>query len=242
MTGARLGVAVPAAGSGRRMGGHKKVFLEVAGAPLLVHSLRPFLRHPGVMAVTVALPAEEAATPPGWLAELDPRVRVVPGGQTRLESVQRAVEALGDAMDVICVHDGARPLVTPEVIQRCVLVARGGDGAVAGWPVTDTLKEVDEERRILATVDRSRFWRAQTPQAFPAAELRRAYRSALAQGVEATDDAAVFAWAGGTVRMVEGDPWNLKVTYPDDIAVAERLLERVAGRGERRQPLEGGGR
>jgi 2-C-methyl-D-erythritol 4-phosphate cytidylyltransferase len=240
MAEARMGVAVPAAGSGRRMGGQKKAFLELAGEPLLVHCLRPFLRHPGVVAVTVALPADEARTPPSWLTELDPRVGVVAGGETRLESVQRAVEALGDAVEVICVHDGARPLVTAEVIQRCVRVARGGEGAVAGWPVTDTLKEVDGERRILATPDRSSLWRAQTPQVFPAGALRRAYRSALAEGVEATDDAAVFTWAGGRVRMVEGDPWNLKVTYPDDVAVAELLLNRVAMRGESTQTAKGG--
>lgn len=224
----RVGVAVPAAGSGRRMGGHTKAFLELAGVPLLVHSLRPFLRHPGVGAIAVALPAEEARTPPGWLTELDPRIGVVEGGESRLESVQRAVEALGDGLEVICVHDGARPLVTPELIQRCVQVAMGGEGAVAGWPVTDTLKEVDGERRVRDTPRRSMLWRAQTPQAFPADSLRDAYRSALAQGVDATDDAAVFAWAGGTVRMVEGDPWNLKVTFPDDVAVAELLLGRRA--------------
>lgn len=240
MAEARVGVAVPAAGSGRRMGGRKKAFLELAGTPLLVHSLRPFLRHPGVTAITVALPTAEARRPPTWLTELDPRVGVVEGGESRLESVQRAVEALGDGLEVICVHDGARPLVTREIIQRCVQVAMGGEGAVAGWPVTDTLQEVDEARRIVATPDRSRLWRAQTPQAFPADSLRDAYRSALAHGVDATDDAAVFTWAGGTVRMVEGDAWNLKVTFPHDMAVAELLLGRRAAPGGLASPVKEG--
>jgi 2-C-methyl-D-erythritol 4-phosphate cytidylyltransferase len=95
---------------------------------------------------------------------------------------------------------------------------------VAGWPVVDTLKEVETDGRVLSTPDRESLWRAQTPQAFPREALLEAYREAVEEGRAATDDAALFARSGGRVRMVEGAPWNLKVTHPEDVAVAELFL------------------
>lgn len=219
-----VGVVVPAAGSGQRMGGRKKAFLSLAGEPVLLHSLRPFLAHPGVEAIVVALPASDAGTPPDWLRELDPKVRWVAGGATRTASVRTALESLPPGLSVALVHDGARPLVTAEIIGRCIEVARSGVGAVAGWPVVDTLKEVDAGDRVVSTPDRSRLWRAQTPQAFPLAELRAAYREGEEDGVTTTDDAGLFARRGGEVRMVRGGAWNLKVTHPEDVALAEALL------------------
>lgn len=219
-----IGVAVPAAGTGHRMGGRRKAFLELGGEPLLARTLRPFLEIPNVVAVRVALPADQAADPPDWLGALDPRVGVVAGGDTRLRSVLNALEALPSGVEVAVVHDGARPLVTRAMVERCVEAASGGAGAVAGWPVVDTLKRVDREGWILETPDRGGLWRAQTPQAFPHGPLLEAYRRADREGIAATDDAAVFAAAGGRIRMVEGSPWNLKVTHPEDLRVAELLL------------------
>ena len=212
------------------MGGRRKPFLELCGEPVLLHALRPFLAHPAVVAVRVALSPDDAADPPAWLSALDPRVAVVAGGATRAESVRAALDALGD-VDVVLVHDAARPMVTTAIIDRCVAVAAAGEGAVAGWPASDTLKEVDAERQVRATPDRSRLWHAQTPQAFPAALLRRAY--AAWDGREATDDAALVERVGGHVRMVEGAPTNLKVTRPEDVAVAEALLAMGAPGPER---------
>ncbi len=230
MTGG-VGVAIPAAGAGRRLGGRKKAYLELAGRPVLQHALEPFLASDEVVAVAVALPGEDLDDPPGWLTGWDPRIRLIAGGGTRLHSVLAALEALDgmgvdDAPEVTLVHDGARPLVTDEIIRRCIAGAREGEGTVAGWPAVDTLKEVDGNRMVVATPDRRQLWRAQTPQAFPHDRLLEAYRSAVQAGVEATDDAAIYAHAGGAVRMVEGSPWNFKVTHPDDIPVAEFLLGR----------------
>jgi len=220
----RIGVAVPAAGSGGRMGGRKKAFLELGGMPLLRRSLDPFLELSGVVAVVVALPPEEAADPPEWMVDLDPRLAVVPGGATRRQSVRLALEALPADVEVAVIHDGARPLVTREIIERCVEVAVSGMGAVAGWPLVDTLKRVGDQGFVEATPDREGLWRAQTPQAFPLVPLLEAYRRAEEDGMEATDDAAVFVFGGGRVRMVEGSPWNLKVTHPEDLRAAELLL------------------
>lgn len=228
-----VGVALAAAGSGVRMGGARKAFLELDGEPILLHSLRPFLEHPRVAKIAVALPSDVASSAPGWLLTADPRIRVVAGGRTRLESVAAALEALGPRTAVAIVHDAARPLVSRGVIDRCLDGVRDGEGAVAGWPSIDTVKAVDGELRVCDTPDRRSLWSAQTPQAFPYAALLEAYRSALSAGAGATDDAGVFERFGGIVRMVEGDRWNLKVTHPEDVGVAEALLRARAGAGVR---------
>jgi 2-C-methyl-D-erythritol 4-phosphate cytidylyltransferase len=218
----RVGVVIPAAGAGRRMGGRKKPFLALRGEPLLQHALRPFLTHPAVTSLRVALSPDDASDCPGWLRELDPRLALVAGGTSRAASVRAALEALPD-VDVVLVHDAARPLVTHAIIDRCIGAVGTGTGAVAGWPASDTLKEVDDDRRVLATPDRSRLWHAQTPQAFPAELLRRAY--AAWDGREVTDDGALVEMVGGTVLMVEGSAINLKVTRPEDLAIAEAFLD-----------------
>jgi 2-C-methyl-D-erythritol 4-phosphate cytidylyltransferase len=218
-----LGVAVPAAGSGLRMGGARKAFLSLGGRPLLEHALRPFLDHPSVTVVVVALPPQDVGTPAAWIRDLGPRVRVVAGGETRVHSVLSALEAIGDSVEWVAVHDAARPLVTPAIIDRCIDALEPGGGVVAGWPLVDTLKEVDSDGTVLDTPDRDRFWAAQTPQIFPRDAILEAYRAAVTEGIHATDDAEVYSRFGGTVRVVEGSPWNLKITHPSDLEVAERI-------------------
>jgi 2-C-methyl-D-erythritol 4-phosphate cytidylyltransferase len=210
------------------MGGVRKPFLELAGEPVLVHALRPFLAQPSVVSIVVALAPEDAAAPPEWLTGLDRRISVVAGGETRTESVANAMAALPADVDVIAVHDAARPLVTADVVAECIAVAASGKGAVAGCPAVDTMKEVDGDGRILSTADRSRLWRAHTPQVFPATLLREAYQRA---GGAATDDAALVERVGGEIRMVDGGAWNLKVTRPGDVPVAEALL-RMRSEGD----------
>lgn len=222
----RVGVVIPAAGLGARMGGVKKPWLTLLGEPLLLHTLRPFLAHPDVVAVRVALAPEDAVDPPEWLRTRDPRLACVAGGATRTASVRAALGALPE-VDVVLVHDAARPLVTRAILDRCIAAVRGAPvGAVAGWPASDTLKRVDQDGRVVDTPDRRGVWHAQTPQAFPRALLDRAY--AAWDGQDATDDAALVERAGGTVVMVEGAPTNLKVTRPEDVAVAEALLAMAA--------------
>lgn len=228
--GGSVGVVVPAAGSGRRMGGRKKAFLELLGEPVLLHALRPFLLHRDVRSVVVALQSDDLRSPPGWLTGLDPRVSLVEGGATRFESVRAGLDRLDRGLEVVLVHDAARPLVSSGIIARCIDTARSGRGAVAGWPSTDTLKEVDARLDVRSTPDRSRIWRAQTPQAFPFQALMAAYRSAREEGEPGTDDAVIFERAGGRVRMVEGSAWNLKITHDEDLAVAELLLRDRARR------------
>ena len=232
MTDERIGVVIPAAGEGRRMGGARKPFLELGGMPVLQLAMAPFLAHPRVVRLVVALSEEVLAEPPGWLTGLDARVRLVKGGGTRFDSVLRGLEGLGEEADVVVVHDAARPLVTGAMLERCLSARTGEEGAVLGRPATDTMKIVGEGGLIESTPDRSRIWRAETPQVFPFDALLRAYREAATHGGAFTDDAAVFAAAGGVVRMVDGPGPNLKVTHPEDLPMAELLRSGVRG-GER---------
>jgi 2-C-methyl-D-erythritol 4-phosphate cytidylyltransferase len=147
---------------------------------------------------------------------------VVEGGSSRAESVRFGLAAVPDEAEVIIVHDAARPLAS-DALFRSVIAAvavEGAGGAIPGVPVSDTIKVVDGARTVTATLDRAALVAVQTPQAFGAALLRRAH----AAGGEATDDAALVEALGATVRVVPGDPRNLKITTPADLGTAERLL------------------
>lgn len=222
----RVAVLIPAGGSGSRMGGVRKPLLQLGGEPVLARTLRPFLARHDVAWVVVAVPRDMLDDPPAWLLA-DARVALVEGGAERSDSVRNALGAVPAEAEIVLVHDAARPLVTPDIIERCVAAARDGRSAVAAIRVIDTIKEVDEGGRIVATPDRRRLWAAQTPQAFPAAMLRRAHARAREERIGATDDAALVARYGGTVVVVEGAPENLKITTPADVALAEALLERA---------------
>ena len=202
------------------MGGLRKPFLELAGEPVLLHALRPFLSEPRVVAMVVALAPDDATPPPAWIGDLDGRVSVVAGGETRTDSVRNALRALPSDLDIIAVHDAARPLVTLAVISGCIDVAAEGRGAVAGCPAIDTIKRVDQHGRVLETPRRLELWHAHTPQVFPAELLRRAYEGAGS----GTDDSALVESVGGDVQMVDAGSTNLKVTRPEDIPIAEAIL------------------
>jgi 2-C-methyl-D-erythritol 4-phosphate cytidylyltransferase len=208
------------------MGGMAKPFLELSGEKILMRALRPFLDHPRVREVVICLPSADAESPPEWLVGADERIRVVAGGETRQDSVWAGLRALSPALDVAVVHDGARPLVDPVVVGRCIELAGSGVGAVAGVHAVDTIKEVDQDGHVVATPDRARLWHAQTPQAFPLDVITQAYRRASGENFPATDDAALVERMGCPVHMVESSGDNLKITRPDDLEMAELLLSR----------------
>jgi 2-C-methyl-D-erythritol 4-phosphate cytidylyltransferase len=221
---------VPAGGSGDRLragletGGRDdsqlppKAFTALAGRPLLdwsVEVLRAVCDR-----VVAAVPVEHVSPPD--------RVR---GGRSRSESVRLALEAAPEAQTVV-VHDAARPLVTRELVERCLaaLDECGGDCVIAAAPVTDTIKEADRHGRVLRTLDRSALWAAQTPQVFRADVLRRALDVGEARLAAATDDASLVEAAGGSVAVVEAPRENLKVTTALDLTLAESVLvARAAG-------------
>lgn len=216
-----------AAGSGERLGaGRPKAFVVLAGRPMLEWSLEA-LRAAGIDEIVVALPAGAAIVGDGVVAVGDEALalgaRVVEGGDTRSASVRAALAAAPPDQHVV-VHDAARPLVTAEHFRAALDALAEADCAIAAAPVTDTVKEAGADRVVTATLDRSRLWAIQTPQAFRRAVLERALDVSGDVLAAATDDAWLVERAGGTVRVVESSPANLKVTTPHDLLIAEHLL------------------
>jgi 2-C-methyl-D-erythritol 4-phosphate cytidylyltransferase len=213
---------VPAGGSGERLGaGGPKAFVALAGQQLFAWSVAALS---GVCdRVIVAAPSESPVPSPQ-----SPGLDFVVGGESRSESVRNALLAAPEA-SVVVVHDAARPLVTSELVQACVdALEPGVDGAIAAAPMTDTVKEAAPDGRVVRTLDRSVLWRIQTPQVFRADVLREALDRDVAALAAATDDASLVEEMGGTVRVVEAPPDNMKVTSEADFRVAEALLrERV---------------
>jgi 2-C-methyl-D-erythritol 4-phosphate cytidylyltransferase len=223
-----VGVVVVAAGSGVRAGpGEPKQFRPILGVPMLLRALRPFTSHPDVAHVVVVLPAAFADRPPEWLGKLvGERLTLVAGGAHRVDSVQRGFQALGPEVEVVLVHDAARPFVSRGTVDAVVARAREGVGAVAAIPMGDTVKEANELNRITRTVPRERLWRAQTPQGFPRAMLHQAFERAE-RNPPVTDDAELCERAGFPVEIVPDSPHNLKVTTADDLRLAEAFAREV---------------
>ncbi|HSJ63800.1 MAG TPA: 2-C-methyl-D-erythritol 4-phosphate cytidylyltransferase [Gemmatimonadaceae bacterium] len=220
-----VGVVIVAAGTGSRTGAAElKQFRWIGGKPMLLHSVQAFHARADVAMVVCVLPKSHAADPPPWLFQCDiERLLVAVGGAERGDSVFAGLSDLPDECSVVVVHDAARPFVDDATIDRVIAAARQGTGAIAALPVVDTLKEVDAEGRIVRTLDRTRLWRAQTPQAFPRDLLVRAYQEARGARVAATDCAALCERAGIPVRIVTGSERAMKITTPDDFARADAL-------------------
>jgi 2-C-methyl-D-erythritol 4-phosphate cytidylyltransferase len=202
-----------AAGSGERLGaGRPKAFVVLAGRPMVEWSLDA-LRAAGIEDIVVSLPPGHDV-PDGCVGAM--------GGATRSESVRAALAAAPPGE--VVVHDAARPLATPEHFRDVLAALADADCAVAAAPLTDTVKEAGPDRLVTATLDRSRLWAIQTPQAFRRSVLERALAVSGDVLAEATDDAWLVERTGGTVRVVESTPANLKVTTPHDLRIAELLL------------------
>ena len=211
---------VAAGGRGARFGaGRPKQLLTLGGIPILQRSVDAFLRCDLVTSIVVVLPPDLAASPPDYLRSSVKPVRLVGGGERRQDSVANGFAASGDA-DVIVIHDAARPLVSDAVIRRTVAAAAESGAAIAALRASDTVKRGNADLTIAETLRRDEIYLAQTPQAFRASVLR----AALALADDATDEAALAERAGYAVRLVEGDPRNIKITTPDDLAMAGHLL------------------
>lgn len=231
---APVAAVVVAGGTGERFGSSGgKQLAVVAGRPVLSWSLRAIAAVPAIGRIVVVCHPDRveeyrsAAVEP---LSLDCEVVLVGGGDTRQRSVAAGLAALGAGDTVVVVHDGARPLVTPDVIASALdaFDVPGVDGVVVGHESVDTLKTV-ERGVVTGTPDRTRYWAVQTPQVFRLDALRRAHEAALSEGFTGTDDASLVERSGGLVRVVEGRRDNIKVTMPEDLAFAESVL---VARGE----------
>ena len=221
-----VGVVLVAAGSSSRLGGKElKQFRWIAGKPMLLHSLQLFQQRSDVAMVVCVLPREYAGDPPPWIFQSDlDRLLISVGGRERGESVLHGLEDLPDEVRIVVVHDAARPLVTMETIDQVITEAREGRGAVAALPLTDTLKEVGADGRIVRTLPRDGLWRAQTPQAFPRQMIEQAYREASRTRTFATDCAALCEQLGFEVVVVKGSEKAVKVTEEPDFARVEAMV------------------
>ncbi|MEN8258808.1 MAG: 2-C-methyl-D-erythritol 4-phosphate cytidylyltransferase [Thermodesulfobacteriota bacterium] len=222
---------IPAGGIGTRMGlNMPKQYYELLGVPVLVHTLRAFEATADIEGVIVVVPedhlqATEALVDSYGLAKVR---RVVAGGILRQDSVANGLAAVPAETEFVAVHDGARPLVTPELISSCLQVARAKGAAMAAIAVKDTLKDVAADGVIKSTVDRRSLWQAQTPQVMRAESLRRAMAEVEVDFV-GTDEAAFLEALGEKMVVVEGSERNIKITRPEDLQIAAALLQSDNG-------------
>jgi 2-C-methyl-D-erythritol 4-phosphate cytidylyltransferase len=231
----RIAAILPAAGLGTRMGAETpKQFLELAGTPIVIHTVRRIAACPLVTDIILATRADVVASLEAKLRaeKFTQSVRVIRGGDSRQESVALALQQAPADAEIVLVHDAVRPFVTVEQIARVIEEARRCSAAILGIPAMDTVKEVkraslpEDVALITGTIPRERVVLAQTPQAFAAKLLREAFARALADGVNASDEAGLVERLGHDVHVVLGSERNIKITRPADMDLARFYLER----------------
>jgi 2-C-methyl-D-erythritol 4-phosphate cytidylyltransferase/2-C-methyl-D-erythritol 2,4-cyclodiphosphate synthase len=229
MTAGKVGVVVVAAGRGERAGATRegpKQYRDVGGQPVLRRTLEIFAAHASIAEIVVAIHPDDtdlyAAATPG----LDGRIRAIAGGSTRQASTRLGLLALKDSnVDHVLIHDGVRPFVDPALIDRVIAGIGPRHGSLPALAVSDTIKKGDGAGLVSGTVDRTGLFAAQTPQGFPFDPILRAHEKAHEEGRDDfTDDAAIAEWAGIPVKLVEGSPDNVKLTWARDIVMADARL------------------
>lgn len=221
----------PAAGQGKRMEiGVNKVFLELLGKPILIHTLMTFSDCMAIDDLIVVVGSDEVSTVKTVLRGvpgLKP-YQVIIGGTERQYSIANGLAALNKNTDIVLVHDGARPLTSKEVITAVVEEARRGGAAITAVPAKDTIKIVDADGIVTATPERRSLWTVQTPQGFKREIILAAYQKAAMENFLGTDDASLVERLGIKVKAVQGDYSNLKITTPEDLIIAEAFMRKGA--------------
>lgn len=220
---------IPAAGMGKRMGSDRnKLLLTLLNKPLLAWTLQAAEAASEITWIGIMCQVADELDIKAILAEvaLTKPVQLIIGGATRQESVYNGLQALPETAQRVLIHDGARCLVTPQLIDRCATVLRDCPGLIAAIPVKDTIKLVNQDDIVEDTPDRERLWAAQTPQGFEVQLLKQCHQQGREQNWEVTDDAALFERCQLPVRIVAGEETNLKVTTPIDLAIAEFILRQ----------------
>lgn len=219
---------IPAAGSGRRMGSDRnKLLLPLLEKPILAWTLLAAQAASAIDEIGIICQPHDRQEIEVILDELKltKTVKLIGGGSSRQESVYNGLQALPDTAEKVLIHDGARCLITPELFDNCAESIYQLQGLIAAVAVKDTIKVVDENGIIQSTPQRSKLWAAQTPQAFDVQLLKQCHKKAIDRGWEVTDDAALFEKCGLPVQVVPGEETNLKVTTPQDLAIAEFILK-----------------
>ncbi|AOQ25461.1 2-C-methyl-D-erythritol 4-phosphate cytidylyltransferase [Moorella thermoacetica] len=222
-----LSMIIAAAGRGRRLGREvNKVFLPLAGKPMLAYSLAVAVASPLVDEIIIVTRPDDIPLCRQVVAgEGAGKVKaIVAGGAERQDSIAEGLKAVARAAEWVAVHDGARPFLTPALLEKTILAARTTGAAIAALPVKETIKQGGEAGIVAATLDRKGLWSAQTPQVFRREWLVDAYREAAEKGWQATDDAALVERLGYPVKLVPGEETNIKITTPGDLVLAGALL------------------
>jgi 2-C-methyl-D-erythritol 4-phosphate cytidylyltransferase len=217
---------IPAAGSGRRFG-ERKQFKALNGKPLLNYSIEEFLKVPEVKEIITVVPRNQIKEVRKSLIPLfndEKTLKVVEGGLTRQDSVGNALNSIGKDIDIVCVHDAARPFVTAHLILKTIDQCQFSDGGIAAIQSVDTVKMISNGR-VKSTLNRENIWLAQTPQSFQKDKFISAFKKALAKGLSATDESMLMEEAGFSVTPVYGSSLNFKVTAPQDWEQARRLVK-----------------
>lgn len=231
----RAQALIVAGGRGRRMGSDlPKQYLSFNGYPILGHTIFAFLKCDAICGIALVVPAADISYCRRHILghfENPRSIELVPGGAVRQESVYNGLAALRGKAEFVAIHDGVRPFIHPALITRCVEGARACGACMPGIPAVDTLKEVDAAGVIEKTIDRRRIWYAQTPQAFRFDLIWEAHESARRQGIVETDDAALVERLGEPVRIISGSRLNMKITTPEDLALAPAVMKLLSAEG-----------
>jgi len=226
---------IVAGGSGSRMQAPvKKQYLHLDGITILGRTLMAFDRCQDLDRIIVVLPEGDLDQGRQTIVtqlKLSHSIKLVAGGQSRQASVRNGLEAAGPSDGTVLIHDGVRPFVRLSLLRACIAGSEATGACIPALAVTDTLKQVDASGMITATLDRRSIRMAQTPQTFATGLIRRAHRTALEKGFAATDDASVAEFAGGRVRVIPGDPDNIKITHPRDLIQADAIMAHWRAEG-----------
>lgn len=227
LNGLRIGLIITAAGSGRRMKSHiRKQFLDLQGFPVLYWTLKAFREFDWLSPVVLTIPADSKKFVENEILEkcrFNQGIELAAGGNKRQNSVYAAIQMLGERCDFVIIHDGVRPFVRKEHIQAVIQAAVEHGAAVLGYPSIDTVK-LSAGQFIEKTTDRKKIWLVQTPQVFKFSIIQSACEAARRDNFNATDDAALIERLGHNVYLVQGHPYNIKITTPEDLEVAGKLL------------------
>lgn len=224
----KVSAIIPAAGSGERFG-EEKQFKLFSGRPLFFHTLKLFLQSDYIDEIIVAVPSANVDSTHRDVLSMSAGkpVKVVAGGRRRQDSVKNGIDVSGSDSTLVCIHDAARPFVTEDLIQRCISACEFADGAVVGIPSKDTVK-FSENGLVKETLDREKIWLAQTPQCFHKNKLLQALYYAETENLTGTDESALMEAMGFSIKLVDGDSNNFKITTKDDWIRAEIVAVRQA--------------
>jgi len=217
---------IVAAGSSRRMG-FDKLFAELAGKPVIAHSIDAFEKCAQVTEILIVAREERIPDFEKMVKEqkFQKVVKIVGGGEERHFSVWNGLQSVSAQTDYVAIHDGARPLVTPALIKQCIALAEKEGAVSCSAPIPDTVKRASTDQMVTESIERSGLWAMQTPQVFSSGLILQAYASIIAKNEHVTDEVSAVQKLGKKIALLRNDDWNLKITFPRDLEMAEHILQ-----------------